>query len=144
MNNGSIRQVALLWCAASLQRAWFDSLKINHHRINEVSVVAPEDNKLLIRRLFEDVINTGDVDRADDLVAPDFVEHNPAPGQGPGLEGFKQVVAMLRSAFPDLIITINELIAEGDLVSVRLTARQKYDAAMNAIGRNASQMIAGG
>jgi len=74
---------------------------------------------------------------------PTSLEHNPAPGQGPGLEGFKQVVAMLRSAFPDLVITIDELIAEGDLVSVRLTARQKYDAAMNPIGRNASQMIAG-
>lgn len=80
-------------------------------------------NKAIVARLFTDVINTGDLDRADALVAPDFVEHNPTPGQQPGLAGFKQVVAMLRSAFPDLVITTDEIIAERDLVSVRLTAR---------------------
>ena len=73
------------------------------------------------------MINTGDLDRADALVAPDFVEHNPTPGQGPGLEGFRQVVAMLRAAFPDLHITIDDLVGEGDKVSVRLTARGTHE-----------------
>ena len=46
-----------------------------------------------------------------------------APGQAPGLEGFKQVNTMLRAAFPDLRLTGEEMVAEGDRVSVRFTAR---------------------
>ncbi len=46
-----------------------------------------------------------------------------APGQAPGLEGFTQVNTMLRAAFPDLRLTVEEMVAEGDRVSVRFTAR---------------------
>ena len=46
-----------------------------------------------------------------------------APGQARGLEGFKQVNTMLRAAFPDLRLTVEEMVAEGDRVSVRFTAR---------------------
>ena len=46
-----------------------------------------------------------------------------APGQAPGLEGFTQINTMLRAAFPDLRLTVEELVAEGDRVSVRFTAR---------------------
>ncbi len=46
-----------------------------------------------------------------------------APGQAPGLEGFKQVNTMLRAAFPDLRLTVEEMVSEGDKVSVRCTAR---------------------
>jgi len=86
-----------------------------------------EENKTLVWRLFEEVINTGDLNRADALVDRDFVEHNPAPGQGTGLDGFKLLMAMLRAAFPDLRITIDELVAEDDKVSVRLTARGTHE-----------------
>ncbi|MCA1715365.1 MAG: ester cyclase [Actinobacteria bacterium] len=80
-----------------------------------------EENKALIRRLFEEVINAGDLDRAGEFLGAGFVEHNPIPGQAPGIEGFKQVIAMLRVAFPDLRITVEDLIGERDKVSVRLT-----------------------
>lgn len=53
--------------------------------------MTPEGNKALVRRLFDDVINRGDLERADDLVSVGFVEHNPIPGQAAGLAGFKQV-----------------------------------------------------
>lgn len=79
------------------------------------------------------MINPGDLDRADELVAADFVEHNPTPGQVPGLAGFKQVVSMLRAAFPDLRITTDELVAEGDKVSVRLTARGTHQGPFQGI-----------
>lgn len=82
-----------------------------------------EENKALVRSLFEEVINPGELDRADEFLGAGFVEHDPAPGQAPGVEGFKQVIAMLRSAFPDLRITIEDLVAEADKVSVRLTVR---------------------
>lgn len=82
-----------------------------------------EDNKALVRSLFEEVINPGDLDRAGEFLDAGFVEHVPAPGQAPGVEGLKEVIAMLRSAFPDLHITIEDLVAEADKVSVRLTVR---------------------
>jgi len=85
--------------------------------------VTTERNKAVVRRLFEEVINPGKLERAEELIRADFVEHGGAPGQAPGLEGFKQVNTMLRVAFPDLRLTVEEMVAEGDRVSVRFTAR---------------------
>ena len=55
----------------------------------------------------------------DELVAPDFVGHEMAAGTPPGPEGFHQFYARLRSAFPNLRYTVDDLIAEGDKVVVR-------------------------
>lgn len=85
--------------------------------------MSAEENKALVRRLFDEVINAGDLARAGEFVADGFVEHNPTPGQAPGVEGFEGVIGMLHSAFPDLHITIEDLVAEGEKVSVRLTVR---------------------
>lgn len=82
-----------------------------------------ESNKTVIRRMFEEVINPGELERAGELMRADFVEHGGAPGQAPGPEGFEQVNSMLRCAFPDLRLTVEEMVAEGDRVAVRFTAR---------------------
>ncbi len=87
-----------------------------------------EDNKQLAHRAY-DALNqffrTGDVDafRASfgAVTVPEFVDHNPSPGQGPGLEGITQSFAMLRNAFPDAQITVEDLVAEGDKVVARLS-----------------------
>ena len=47
-------------------------------------------NKLLIHQLFEEVVNKADLGLADQIIAVDFVMHNPRPGQGKGLLGFKE------------------------------------------------------
>jgi steroid delta-isomerase-like uncharacterized protein len=70
-----------------------------------------------------DVLNRGDLASVDELVAPDFRDRSPRPGQGPGVEGFKRGIAVLRAALPDLVHTVDELIAAGDRVVLRLTAR---------------------
>ena len=57
-------------------------------------------------------------DRADEVVAADFVDHAPMPGQAPGLEGVKQKWAMYLDAIPDFRVTIEDLAAEGDKVAV--------------------------
>ena len=81
-----------------------------------------EQNKALARQLIEEVLNQGNINRADDLLAPDFVEHEELPpGMEPGVETFKQLITMLRSAFPDFKATINDLIAEGDKVVIYTT-----------------------
>ena len=57
-------------------------------------------------------------DRADEVVAADFVDHAPMPGQAPGLEGVKRKWAMYLDAIPDFRVTIEDLVAEGDKVAV--------------------------
>jgi steroid delta-isomerase-like uncharacterized protein len=84
--------------------------------------MSTQDNKALVRRWVEEVLNTRDVSDqspAYQLVAADFVGH--FPGQPPieGLEAFRQFGSLYFSAFPDLQITPEELIAEGDKVTMR-------------------------
>ena len=81
-----------------------------------------EENKAAFRRITE-AFSTGDLSTFDELISPQFVEHNPAPGQESGPEGMKQLAAMFRIAFPDMQVTIEDLIAEGDKVVGRITAR---------------------
>ena len=81
-----------------------------------------EENKAAARRVFE-AFSTGEVDSLHEVVAEDVVDHDPQnPRADEGLEGFKQQVAMYREAFPDLRLTIEDQIAEGDKVCSRWTA----------------------
>ncbi len=83
----------------------------------------PSENETLARRYIEEVLNKGDVAAIDELVAADFTEHDPYPGQAPGIEGEKQAVRNLRIAFPDLHLTIDGIISEGEHVVIEVTAR---------------------
>jgi steroid delta-isomerase-like uncharacterized protein len=74
------------------------------------------------RRIIE-AISKGDAGALHDLVAPDIVDHNPSPNQAPGLEGFKQWMVAVRTSFPDLEGTVNDVLAEGDRVAARVTWR---------------------
>jgi predicted ester cyclase len=69
----------------------------------------------------EKVLNNGDMKFAEDHTDANFVEHNPAPGQPQGLEGFKKWLTEWRAAFPDGKITIDDIIAQGDKVVIRNT-----------------------
>lgn len=79
------------------------------------------ENKKVVAAFVEDVINQGRIDRADDLVALDFVELDPMPGQQQGREGLKDVICVMRAAFPDLHWVVDEVVAEGDKVVSRFT-----------------------
>jgi predicted SnoaL-like aldol condensation-catalyzing enzyme len=78
-----------------------------------------EQNKAVVRRFMEEVLDKQDYALVDELLAPDYVNHL-APG---GREGFKQFNTMLRSALPDLKIHMSteHLVAEGDYVVARIT-----------------------
>jgi steroid delta-isomerase-like uncharacterized protein len=80
-----------------------------------------EENKALARRVVEEVWNRGDVAVVDETFAADYIEHNPRPGQDVGLDGYKAGVTMMRSAFPDLRLDLQDVIAEGDRVALRYT-----------------------
>ncbi len=81
-----------------------------------------EANIGIVRRYF-DAANTGDVDALDDLLAPDVIDHSAYAGQASGRDGFKEFFTLWRTAFPDLVYTIEDEIAGGDRVVVRWTGR---------------------
>jgi steroid delta-isomerase-like uncharacterized protein len=81
----------------------------------------PAQNKTVIISFVEEVINQGQLERADELVAVDFLELDPLPGQQPGCEGLKQVIGAFRTAFPDIHWVIEEMIGEGEKVFSRFT-----------------------
>ena len=73
-----------------------------------------DQNKALIRRLYEEALNKGNLAEVDEIIAPNYVRHGLAPGVPPGPESTKQVFTMMRTAFPDLRITIEPMVGEGD------------------------------
>lgn len=80
-----------------------------------------QENIAVIGRFIEEIINQGKFDAADEIVQENFVELDPLPGQRQGREGLKEVIAMLRAAFPDIHWVIDETIAAGEKVVTRFT-----------------------
>jgi len=78
-----------------------------------------QDNATLVRRFVNEVITQGQIDSAVKFVWEDVVEQVPFPGQGPGLEGLKDVLRSIRTGFPDIVFAIQEQITEGDKVASR-------------------------
>ena len=82
-----------------------------------------DENKALFRRIPEEVWSKGDMAAADAVLSADFVNHNPAFGHAPTRDGYKQTVLLFRDAFPDLIMTVEDVVAEGDKAVLRFRAR---------------------
>jgi len=78
-----------------------------------------QDSALIVRRFVDEVITQGNIDAAAQFVWEDVVEQVPLPGQGPGLEGLKDILRAMRAGFPDLVFSINEQVSEGDKVVSR-------------------------
>jgi steroid delta-isomerase-like uncharacterized protein len=80
-----------------------------------------EQNKIIIRRLFDEVVNQANLALLDELVSDDIVTHTAVPGVAPNREGFRQFVGIYLNAFPVQHTEIHSMIAEGDLVAVNHT-----------------------
>ncbi|HUG16887.1 MAG TPA: ester cyclase [Thermomicrobiales bacterium] len=91
-----------------------------------------EQNKVLERRLIEQVWNEGNLSVADEVVARDYTGRQ-SRGETRGPDGFKQYFAMLRGAFPDIHFTIEDQIAEGDRVVTRWTAHATHQGPFQGI-----------
>ena len=83
--------------------------------------MSEQDNKTVVRRYYDEVLNQRNIDLLDELAVEDYVEHDPFPGQGNGLADLKARVAGLCAAFDPLRFTIEDITAEGDKVVVRWT-----------------------
>lgn len=92
-----------------------------------------EDNKATLRRFMDEVFQKGNVSAVDELVADEFVDHSPMPGTAAGKAGIKDVSHAYRGAFPDLQITIDDIIAEGDMVAMRISGTGTHQGALMGI-----------
>ncbi len=83
-----------------------------------------EQNKTIVRRLFEELWNKGNLPVADELIAPTYTHHDAAtPDVGRGPDGEKKRVTLYRNAFSDLRLTVEDIIAEGETVMARWSCR---------------------
>lgn len=83
--------------------------------------MSAEENKAILSRAYEEAFNQKNLDALDEVIASDMTDHDPAPGQAPGLEGAKQYFSSLHSAFPDLHVNVEDMIAEEDKVAARVS-----------------------
>ena len=79
------------------------------------------ENKAAQRRVIDEVINQKNLDLADELFSEEHELHPEALGVGRGPEGMKQAFAGLHEEFPDVHVEIESIVAEGDMVALRLT-----------------------
>ena len=80
--------------------------------------MSTETNKAIVRRVFNEIVNNGNLGAADELIGPTYVNHGiPVPATGP--EALKMAVTMFRTAFPDITVTLEDVTAEGDKVATR-------------------------
>jgi len=104
----------------------------------------PEANKILARRWVEEIWNKGDLSVVDEIVSPDHVYHDPFQVEGHGPEEYKQRIAVLRNAFPDLVYTIEDQVAEGDRVFTRWVMRGTHQGELAGIPPTGAQITMAG
>jgi steroid delta-isomerase-like uncharacterized protein len=93
-----------------------------------------EQNKTVVRRLFEELWNKGNLQVADEIIAPTYQHHDPStPDLGKGPEGEKKRVNLYRGAFHDLRLNIEDLFAEGETVVARWSCRGVHKGELNGI-----------
>jgi predicted ester cyclase len=84
-----------------------------------------------IHRIVEDYCRTWDVDTPETLVAevfaPDVVDHNPQPGQGAGLDGVRNIIALYHAAFPDLHLSTDDVLVDDDRGVLRWSATGTHE-----------------
>ena len=91
--------------------------------MNTLTETSTEQNKSLYRRFIQTIFNEGRLDQLDEFVSPSFVLRDPNPGTPEGPAAVRHSVTMFRTAFPDLKLTLEELVAENDKVCARATLR---------------------
>jgi steroid delta-isomerase-like uncharacterized protein len=106
--------------------------------------MSSEQNKAIVRRAFEEPWK-GNLAVVDELVAGDYVGHDPAspePLRGPA--GVKEFISTYRAAFPDARITVKQQLAEGDLVATRWAGRGTHEGELQGIRPTGRQVTVSG
>jgi predicted ester cyclase len=106
--------------------------------------MSTEENKANLHRTTEEVFNKGNLAIVDELVTTNSVLHLLGGQKFKGPEGFKQFVTMFRTAFPDIHITIDDMVAEGDKVANRYTWRGTHKGELMGIAPTGKQVTVTG
>jgi steroid delta-isomerase-like uncharacterized protein len=106
--------------------------------------MSEDANKELIRNWAEELFNQGRLEAAEKYIAPDFVNHNAFPGQVPGPDGVRDLVATFRGGFPDLHGTLNRVLSEGEMVATHLTMRGTHGGEFMGIPASGRTITANG
>ena len=96
--------------------------------------MSAQENKAIVRRLYEEAISQNKPEVFDEIMSPDIIDHAPFPEQAPGLEGFKGVFALVLSAFPDYQSIVEDQIAEGDKVVTRFRTHGTHQGESEDLG----------
>jgi steroid delta-isomerase-like uncharacterized protein len=103
-----------------------------------------EQNEAVVRRTFE-MFSSGDTSGAEEVIAADAVNHDPAqPEDTHGPEGFKQAVELYKGAFPDLTFSVDEIFSDGDLVCTRWSTTGTHDGELMGIPASGKQTAVSG
>jgi steroid delta-isomerase-like uncharacterized protein len=102
-----------------------------------------ETRKSIVAELYH-AYSSGAVEHLDGIVAPDFTDHSPAPGQSKGIDGLKQSVVAFRTAFPDGEIVPREMLADRDKVVARVSLTGTHVAEFQGVPPSGKRMIADG
>ena len=90
-------------------------------------IMTSEENKLLVRRYYEEIVNTGKLDSIECFIAPEYTEVHDGKRHVMGVEGAKAHILGVRGTYPDLHIAIERQIAEGEWVVTCITARGTHE-----------------
>jgi predicted ester cyclase len=101
-------------------------------------------NKELVRRFYEEVVNTGNTERIADFISPDLIETDGLTRVHRGIQGMIEHVRGVRKTYPDLRVTIERQIAEGDWVVSIITARGTHLGEWLGIAPTGRQLVYGG
>jgi steroid delta-isomerase-like uncharacterized protein len=104
----------------------------------------PTTNKALVAEFIDALFTNGDLDAVDRYLAPDFVNHDPFPCFAPDREGMRQTGQVFRQAFPDWHSQLEALIAEGDLVTERFTARGTHRGEIMGVSPTGHEVVLAG
>ena len=103
-----------------------------------------DDSKRIVERFYEEFVNRGNYDAAEEFIADDCVFYFGAVEVGRGPEAFRQMLRTLRTAFPDFTTTIDDVIAENDKVAERVTSRGTHEGEFQGIAPTGKSVVMAG
>ncbi len=89
---------------------------------------------------FAEAVNTGNFDLFREAVAPDCVDHDPAPDQGPGPEGYRTFFSAVRAAFPDLAVGLDTMVADEESIAFAYTMNGTHRGVLMGIAPTGKKM----
>ena len=103
-----------------------------------------QQENIAAQQKFGEAVNSGNLSAIRDIVAPDAVDHDPAPNQGMGPEGFIVYFTELRTAFPDLKIAVDHMVADDDNVAFAYTVTGTHDGPLMGMAPTGKKISARG